>query len=392
MYNKEIDVAAIMRDIKSRVIPENSTFIEIDDCESKENREIISIINEVDRIHSFINNTRENSADYLDFGMRIPEYSRFPYIIRKILVLITRIMRKLTRFLAKDQTIVNKNTDATIKALVESQEQLLKSIKNTMELNNRNNHLEKEINSLRNLLKTNENGISDEFYLEFENTFRGSEDDIKKRLSFYIENYLKTDLSIGSTDKCVDLGCGRGEWLDLLKENGYCAIGLDTNQDMVNRAREKEHDVVAEDAISYLKSMPEESAKVVTAFQLIEHLKTNQIVDLISEIKRVLVPGGIMIIETPNIGNVEVGCNNFYVDPTHIKPVHQKFLEFLAKNVGFSRTEIVFWNKTEIDQWWEYVNTLDVTDSNKSEVIRTIAETIRKNFYVCPDYALISRK
>ena len=135
MYNKEIDVAQIMREIKAKVVPEKNILFEVDhDDLNEENREIISIINELDRIHSFIENTCDNSSEYLEVGMRIPEYSKFPFVMRKIFILITRTMRKLTRFLAKDQTIVNKNVDATIKALVESQEQLGKSFKITNNL------------------------------------------------------------------------------------------------------------------------------------------------------------------------------------------------------------------------------------------------------------------
>jgi len=119
----------------------------------------------------------------------------------------------------------------------------------------------------------------------------------------------------------LDIGCGRGEWLELLKENNLNARGLDLNQVMVRMCRDKGLNVEEGEALSFLKSLPDSSLGAVTGFHLIEHYGFEFLVKLLGEILRVLKPGGIVIFETPNPGNILVGSCNFYIDPTHNKPL-----------------------------------------------------------------------
>lgn len=231
--------------------------------------------------------------------------------------------------------------------------------------------------------------ISPELYLQFENWFRGTHMEIKDRLQYYFSHCLR---GIRQDEKMIDLGCGRGEWIELLKENGYDPIGIDINEAMVNECKKNNLHAICSEALEYLEKQLDESSGLISAFQVIEHMEMINLEKLIQECQRVLRPGGKMILETPNIQNIEVGSNNFYSDPTHIRPVHQEYLKFLAHSAGFTKAEIVYWKQEEIDSWWNTVVGNDESDFAHSTIMRTVAESVRKAFYVSPDYALIATK
>ncbi|MCK5681104.1 class I SAM-dependent methyltransferase, partial [bacterium] len=105
------------------------------------------------------------------------------------------------------------------------------------------------------------------FYKEFEDEFRGSADLIKSRLRVYLP-FLEPLKEINPDVRIVDLGCGRGEWLELLGENGFSALGVDIDDEMLATCRENGHSVEKSDALSFLKTLDDECLSVVTAFHL----------------------------------------------------------------------------------------------------------------------------
>ncbi|HWR50266.1 MAG TPA: methyltransferase domain-containing protein [Bryobacteraceae bacterium] len=178
----------------------------------------------------------------------------------------------------------------------------------------------------------------DSLYAKFEDVFRGAREDIKERVRVYVP--VLSEAGIGGPDMPVlDIGCGRGEWLELLNENGIQARGVDANRAMVARCELLGLPVAEADGIDYLKSLPADSLGAVTVFHVVEHLQFEQLLDLLDEAARVLKPGGVAIFETPNPGNVLVGASNFYTDPTHRNPLPQRLLQFLAEARGFSRVD-----------------------------------------------------
>jgi O-antigen chain-terminating methyltransferase len=177
----------------------------------------------------------------------------------------------------------------------------------------------------------------DALYAELEDNFRGTPDEIKERFRTYLP-YVK---SLGGEMPIVDLGCGRGEWLELLKEDGYKALGVDTNQVLLDRCRARGLDVIEIDALKYLRGLPDNSLGAVTGFHIIEHLQIEVLVSLLDEIVRVLQPGGLVIFETPNPENVLVGSNFFYFDPTHRNPVPSLLVKFLLESRGLDRIEVM---------------------------------------------------
>jgi O-antigen chain-terminating methyltransferase len=175
----------------------------------------------------------------------------------------------------------------------------------------------------------------DAFYVAFENQFRGSRELIKERARIYLNDV--SDAGLGHSDSPIlDLGCGRGEWIELVIENGFTAEGVDLNAIMVAECKQRGFPITEGDALEYLRSLPAESRGVITAFHLIEHLEFRILVELLHESLRVLRPGGLAIFETPNPDNVLVGSNRFYSDPTHRHPLPKEYTSFLLRSVGFT--------------------------------------------------------
>lgn len=180
----------------------------------------------------------------------------------------------------------------------------------------------------------------DKFYRIFEDTFRGELSQIYERLSVYLPLLEEVKLLI-SGDIVIDVGCGRGEWLQLLKDNGYQGVGIDINQEMLEQCKSMGLSVLESDALSYLRSLPDSSAGCITGFHIVEHLSFESLVQMINETYRVLRPGGMIIFETPNPRNVLVGSCTFYLDPTHRNPIPPELLQFMARYSGFNTARIV---------------------------------------------------
>lgn len=207
-----------------------------------------------------------------------------------------------------------------------------------------------------------------------------------------MDHYVQHIVRNRAQDMILDLGCGRGEWLECLRDSGYTACGVDMSTKMIEHCRAKGLQVEKGDAVSFLKSRNDNSAVIITAFQLAEHITLGELSELMKEAHRVLAYHGILILETPNCKNVEIGAANFYVDPTHIRPLHPEYMQFMAKKSGFYEAEIAYWKQEETQNWLNTVIAADDTRVLDSPVIRTMLESIQNHFYTSPDFALIATK
>ena len=180
----------------------------------------------------------------------------------------------------------------------------------------------------------------DYFYRSFEEKHRGSRELIKSRLRFYLP-FIEPLKLTRACPKAVDLGCGRGEWLELLGESGFSAQGVDQNGGMLVACWERGLPAEQDDAIGYIKRLPDSSLAVVSGFHIAEHLRFADLRTLVGESSRVLKPGGLLILETPNPENLRVAGTTFYLDPTHQRPLPPDLLQFLAEYYGFARVKIV---------------------------------------------------
>ncbi len=396
MFDNKIDVASIMNQIKAEI--ELSESDQEQGLYKDSKTDISDTIKEFERIQSFLINTLAANRIYVDiYQQNVPAYNRFGRIPAVFFRLLAKCIRKCNEYLFRNQIQMNTSTDACIQALIEGQAQLVKSFKHIENLFNVNIELmqkfemiEKSVNSV--CIVNDEKQMTNAMYVEFEDEYRGDEKTIKNRLKYYLDEVVVPCIEMKSENLILDIGCGRGEWLELLKEYGYNALGIEADSEMVRRCQQKKLDIVESDALEYIKSIPDNSVCMITSFQVIEHLQWGELNRLIKEMYRVLKKNGIIILETPNADNVEVGTYNFYLDPTHVKPVHSQLLEFVVQKVGFSETKILYWKEKEIEEWWE--NVLKQNDGKlmESPLFRTITETVKKKFYNSPDYALVGIK
>ena len=178
------------------------------------------------------------------------------------------------------------------------------------------------------------------FYRAFEDRYRGSRDTIKERLRAYAP-FTDPLLRPDAPAVALDLGCGRGEWLELLGESGFDARGVDLDEGMLAACRERGLAARHGDALAALRAQPDASLALVSAFHLVEHLPFDLVRELVAEALRALRPGGLLVMETPNPENLTVGATSFYLDPSHLHPLPPGLLGFAAEHAGFARQRIV---------------------------------------------------
>ena len=216
--------------------------------------------------------------------------------------------------------------------------------------------------------------MSDGFYRAFEDKYRGIRAIIKPRLAVYLP-IIEPLKEIYQPAQVIDLGCGRGEWLEVLSdEGGFNAHGVDIDAGMLAVCDEYQLQHSQQDALSYLKELDDESQVLVTGFHIVEHIPFAELQELVQQALRVLKPAGLLILETPNPENIAVGTASFYLDPTHRQPIPPQLLSFVAEHYGFLRTKSVRLQEAQhlIDS--DAVTLLDVING------------------VSPDYAIIAQK
>ncbi len=173
----------------------------------------------------------------------------------------------------------------------------------------------------------------------FEETFRGTREEVGQRLAVYLPEIREAFAATGRLG-VVDVGCGRGEWLELMRAEGIAARGIDQNAFIVKQCRELGLDAQQADAMKALTDQPPRSLAAVTAFHLIEHLRLAEQLQLMVAAFGALAPAGLFILETPNPENLIVGAWTFYMDPSHQRPLPPTLLRFLLEAVGFEVIEV----------------------------------------------------
>lgn len=215
--------------------------------------------------------------------------------------------------------------------------------------------------------------MSDEFYRVFEDKYRGSRELIKSRLQAYVP-FVEPLLEKYKSGSAVDLGCGRGEWLEVLGQSGLNPVGVDVDRGMLQACWALQLNAVQGDAFEYLKSLEDDSQVVVSAFHVVEHVAFEQLIEMVKQAVRVLKPGGLLILETPNPENIVVATRDFYLDPTHQCPIPSALLEFVAEYAGFERVKVVRLQESKEVSGREHISLTDVLNG------------------VSPDYAIIAQK
>jgi SAM-dependent methyltransferase len=178
-------------------------------------------------------------------------------------------------------------------------------------------------------------------YAGFERRFRGDAEVILAELKSRYLDLLRPHAPV------LDVGCGRGELLAALVEEGLEATGVDSDAEMVTEALERGVDVHLGDALAYLRSVPDASLGSVVAIQVLEHLPFSAVLELIELVRTRLRPGGLFVAETPNPASLVVLGNSYILDPTHVRPLHPSLLAFLCESAGFRDVRLSFWAPAE---------------------------------------------
>ncbi|CAN7245841.1 class I SAM-dependent methyltransferase [Trinickia sp. LjRoot230] len=228
--------------------------------------------------------------------------------------------------------------------------------------------------------------LSDDFYRALEERFRGTKETIKARQSIYLPVVQALHATVDK--KALDVGCGRGEWLELLGEHGIPAEGLDLNEEFVEAGRAAGLSVTKADAMQFLASQPANAYGLVSAFHVVEHLGFDNLLAFLKEAHRVLDDGGAILLETPNPANLVVGACNFYLDPTHERPIPSVLLSFACEYSGFESAVVVPVNRGVVRNDLEMMP----IELAGATVINKVVSVLDDNLMQAPDYAVIAFK
>jgi len=226
-------------------------------------------------------------------------------------------------------------------------------------------------------------------YLGFENEFRGSPEEIRRRLAEYLPRFD------GRSD-ILEIGCGRGEFLDLLRERGVTARGLDLNDAMVQETRTRGLDAVRADALEYLRGLPDASIGGLFAAQVVEHLAPAYLERLIETAGHKIRPGGVIVLETINPTCWVAFFESYIRDLTHVKPIHPETLQFLVRASGFQQVAIEFKSPVPTAEKLAALPwTLPAGDETLQALVEHInaqAELLNRRLFGYQDYALIGER
>lgn len=196
--------------------------------------------------------------------------------------------------------------------------------------------LHAEVSALLERLGIPSSSGADIDYAGFEDRFRGESADLKVQQRDYLD-FFPSPEAIG---KIVDVGCGRGEMVEVLLEAGHEVLGVDMDASMVETCEAKGLPVLQDNAIHYLEGTAEGSLKGIFCAQVIEHLLTSEIEGfLVLSLER-LRPGGVLLVETINPRSLHALGNHFFADLSHVRPVHPETLRFLCEQVGYSKVDL----------------------------------------------------
>lgn len=221
-------------------------------------------------------------------------------------------------------------------------------------------------------------------YSRLEAAFRPGDAVLAERLSEYIGDL---EFLRDGALPLLDIGCGRGDFLSVLRDAGIPGRGIDQNTDAVAEAIAKGLDVVQGDALDYLATLSTGSIGAVSALHVVEHLSPAVCLELIDEALRVLAPGGLLILETPNPTNLAVGAASFYLDPTHVRPVPADYLQFLVRDRGFGDVHVRFLHPLP-----EYESTLDAPSQTDDKAFAALIDDVKWALKGPQDYVVLARR
>jgi 2-polyprenyl-3-methyl-5-hydroxy-6-metoxy-1,4-benzoquinol methylase len=206
-------------------------------------------------------------------------------------------------------------------------------------------------------------------YSRFAERFRGPEEHVRKNVEFYKPFFA-------DCDNVLDIGCGRGEFLGLMRDRDIAARGIDLSEESVAQCRQNGLNAEVADLFSWLPAQPEQQFDGIFSSQVVEHLDPRRLPEMIRLCAASLRRGGILAIETPNPQCLAIFATHFYLDPTHTRPIPHPLMAFYMEEAGLGQME-VHELSTAVDSMPE---------------LAELPEEFRKRFFGGLDYAIIGRK
>ncbi|GAC1318980.1 MAG: hypothetical protein NVSMB12_18120 [Acidimicrobiales bacterium] len=211
----------------------------------------------------------------------------------------------------------------------------------------------------------------------FESAFRGSAEELKAR-------YRELAQRFAGHGPVLDIGCGRGEFMELLSELGIETTGVEIDAALVEEGRSAGYEIGRGDGVLHLAALPDGSLGGIVLLQVVEHLSPQQVVDLVAVARHKLRNGGLMVVETVNPQSLYTFAHSFYLDPTHANPVHPAYLKFLFEESGWKDVAIEWRSPPPVD------DVLEVEDG-ASETAKTNVARLNQLLFAPQDYALVAR-
>ena len=224
-------------------------------------------------------------------------------------------------------------------------------------------------------------------YYVFEEQFRGPRENILKHHASFIDYFV-------NCTNVLDIGCGRGEFLELARDRCINARGIDVNEDMINFCKSKGLDVELKDAIEALCEIDDKSLDGIFISQVVEHLSPDYLINMLNLCNRKMKYGFYIIIETVNPLSL-FSFANFYLDLSHVKPVHPETLRFLLNTTGFRDIETKFLSPVPSEMKLQKLPELaDLTEKSQLmiEICNQNTDIINNALYGAQDYAVIGKK
>ena len=206
-------------------------------------------------------------------------------------------------------------------------------------------------------------------YGRFAERFRGTEEYVKRNVEFYKPFFA-------NCENVLDIGCGRGEFLALMRDQGIAARGIDLAEESVAQSGQNGLNAEVADLYSYLPGQPEQQFDGIFSSQVVEHLDPRRLPEMIRLCAASLRRGGILAIETPNPQCLAIFATHFYLDPTHTRPIPHPLMAFYMEEAGLGQIE---------------VHELSPAVESIPEIAE-LPEPFRKRFFGGLDYAIIARK